>query len=112
MSRFSESVYDELDIFDSEVLSKIKVAPVKHLDETGFRITGKTQWLHVASTTMLKYYHVSPKRKSLLSGLIGTVVHDHWQPYYQLPNVFHGLCNQHHLRELKALVDHDKESWG
>lgn len=111
LSGFSELVYNELENFDSDLLSKIIIAPVKHLDETGFRITGKTQWLHVASTTALTYYHVSPKRKSLLIELMGTVVHDHWKPYYQLPNVLHGLCNQHHLRELKALIDYDKESW-
>lgn len=111
LNRFSESAHDELTKFDHEILSKIKIAPVKHLDETGFRVIGKTHWLHVASTAMLTYYHVSPKRKSLLDGLIGTVAHDHWKAYYKLPNVLHALCNQHHLRELKALVEHDKESW-
>lgn len=111
LNGFSESVHDELSDFECDVLSKIQAAPVKHLDETGFRITGNTQWLHVASTEKLTYYHVSPKRKSLLEGLIGVVVHDHWKPYYQLPDVLHALCNQHHLRELKALIEYDKESW-
>src|SRR5208283_5083521 len=37
--------------------------------------------------------------------------HDHFKPYYRLPNVRHALCNAHHLRELKALVDIDKEQW-
>lgn len=41
----------------------------------------------------------------------GTVVHDHWRPYFQLAGVNHALCNQHHLRELKALIEHDKETW-
>jgi len=108
---FSELAYNKLSSFEDEVLSKIKVSPVKHLDETGFRVSGKTQWLHVASTSTLTYYHVSPKRKSLLEGLLGTVVHDHWKSYYVLPNVLHALCNQHHLRELKALIEYDKESW-
>lgn len=110
-NNFSESVYNELANFESHVLSKIQTAPVKHLDETGFRITSNTQWLHVASTHQLTYYHVSAKRKSLLEGLKGIVVHDHWKPYYQLPDVLHALCNQHHLRELKALIEYDKEAW-
>lgn len=111
LSGFSESAHNELADFDNTVLSKIKIASVKHLDETGFRISGKTQWLHVASTIDLTYYHVSPRRKSLLEGLIGVVVHDHWKSYYQLFNVLHALCNQHHLRELKALIEYDKEPW-
>jgi len=65
LNGFSESVYDELADFDYEVLSKIQVAPVKHLDETGFRITSHTQWLHVASTNQFTYYHVSPKIETL-----------------------------------------------
>jgi transposase len=111
LNSFGETLYDSLADFEAGVLSKVQAAPVKHLDETGFRIAGSTQWLHVASTDQLTYYHISPKRKSLLEGLTGTVVHDHWKPYYQLPGVRHGLCNQHHLRELKALVQYDKESW-
>jgi transposase len=39
------------------------------------------------------------------------VVHDHWKPYYTMTDVLHGLCNAHHLRELKALIEIDKEDW-
>lgn len=38
-------------------------------------------------------------------------MHDHWKPYYTLTGVIHALCNSHHLRELKALVDIEKEDW-
>ena len=86
-------------------------APVKHMDETGFRIGGKTQWLHIASTIWLTFYRVSPKRGSLLAHVTGIVVHDHWKPYYTLKGVLHALCNAHHLRELKALVEIEKEDW-
>jgi hypothetical protein len=38
-------------------------------------------------------------------------VHDHWHPSYTLKGVLHALCNAHHLRELKALVEIEKEDW-
>ena len=111
LNRFSESFYETLAPFEDSVLSQVKADPVKHLDETGCRVSGKTHWLHVASTDSLTYYHVSIKRKSLLDDLLGIVIHDHFKPYYTLPHVAHGLCNQHHLRELKALIEFDKEAW-
>jgi transposase len=38
-------------------------------------------------------------------------VHDHWKPYYTMAGVLHALCNAHHLRELQALIDIEKEDW-
>lgn len=42
---------------------------------------------------------------------MGIVVHDHWKPYYTMNGVLHALCNAHHLRELKALIEIDHEDW-
>jgi transposase len=97
--------------FAAAVRDRVAAAPVKHMDETGFRIGGKTQWLHVASTIWLTFYRTSPKRGSLLENVLGIVVHDHWKPYYTLKGVLHALCNAHHLRELQALVEIEKEDW-
>lgn len=108
---YNRIAFDALAPFEESILALVKTAAVKNLDETGFRVAGKTQWLHVASTKNATYYHVSPKRKSLIDGLSGTVIHDHWKSYYNLWGVEHGLCNQHHLRELKAIIEHDKEPW-
>jgi transposase len=107
--KFSNDLAGNLGGFCQRVLEKIKLAALKHMDETGFRIGGKTTWLHVASNEKLTYYHNSPKRKSLFEGVTGTIVHDHWKPYYQI-NTTHALCNAHHLRELQALIE-DKEAW-
>jgi transposase len=60
---------------------------------------------------LLTFYRVSAKRGSLLDDVTGIVVHDHWKPYYTLKGVLHALCNAHHLRELKALVEIEKEDW-
>jgi len=87
-------------------------APVRHLDETGFRVAGKGQWLHTVSTETLTFYRVSEKRGAIAEGLEGgVVVHDHFKPYYGLTGVAHAFCNAHHLRELKALIEIDKEPW-
>ena len=56
----------------------MKEAAVKNLDETGFRVGGKTQWLQVASTKKITYYHVCAKRKSLIEGLF---LHDPAVPF-------------------------------
>ncbi|NJL52676.1 MAG: IS66 family transposase [Hydrococcus sp. SU_1_0] len=96
-----------------EIAQAVKTASVKHLDETGFRIGGKTNWLHVVSTESLTWYRVAPQRKDIevLADIKGVVVHDHWNPYYQLDAVNHALCNAHHLRELKALEEIEQEPW-
>ena len=66
--------------FAETVRGLVTEAPVKHMDETGLRISGKTQWLHVACTVMLTFYRTCAKRGSLLAGVAGIVVHDHWSP--------------------------------
>ena len=60
---------------------------------------------------LFTFYRVSARRGSLLAQVSGIVVHDHWHPYYTLKGVLHALCNAHHLRELKALVEIEKEDW-
>ena len=111
IARISQDCAERFQGFADAVRDHVAVAPVKHMDETGFRIGIKTQWLHIASTVWLTFYRTSPKRGSLLANVIGLVVHDHWKPYYTMTGVLHALCNAHHLRELKALVEIEKEDW-
>ena len=110
IARLSHACAQRFTGFADAVQALIAVAAVKHLDETGFRIAGKTQWLHIACTKLLTCYRIAA-RGSLMEGLAGIVVHDHWKPYYTLSGVLHALCNAHHLRELKALVDIEHEAW-
>jgi transposase len=46
----SRSYAERLADFVEALRKLVAGAPVKHMDETGFRIGGKTQWLHIAST--------------------------------------------------------------
>jgi transposase len=111
IARISQDCAHRFMGFADAVRNHVAAATVKHMDETGFRIGGKTQWLHIASTVWLTFYRVSAKRGSLLPKVTGIVVHDHWKPYYTMTGVLHALCNAHHLRELKALVEIEKEDW-
>ena len=111
IARMSRACAARVADFVTTVRDLVAGAPVKHMDETGFRIGGKTQWLHVACTTWLTFYRVCAKRGSLLANVVGIVVHDHWKPYYTMQGVLHALCNAHHLRELKALIEIEKEDW-
>jgi hypothetical protein len=111
IARISQDCARHFQSFADAVRDRVAAAPIKHMDETGFRIGGKTQWLHIASTLLLTFYRVSPRRGSLLAHVTGIVVHDHWKPYYTLKAVLHALRNAHHLREPKALVEIEKEDW-
>ena len=89
----------------------VAAAPVRCLDETGFRIAGTTRWLHTASTPTHTFYRADEPRSAVPELQGGVVVHDHWRAYYALENVDHAFCNAHLLRELQAVCQLDEEPW-
>jgi len=96
----------------AHIAACIVAARVRHLDETGFRVGGKTRWLHSASTAAYTQYRIGERRGDVPRTMVGgIIVHDHFKPYYTLGGVEHALCNAHHLRELRALIEIEKEPW-
>ena len=88
---------------------------VLHKDESGVRINGNLNWLHVTSTPGSTYYEVHPKRGSeadrainILPAFNGVLVHDHLVSLYDFP-CSHAECNAHVLRYLKGVCENDKE---
>src|SRR5216683_1512781 len=91
---------------------RVAEVKVRHLDETGFRIAGKLQWLHTTSSLAFTFYRAGEKRGAIPENLQGgVVVHDHFLPYRRLDAVDHAFCNAHILRELQSLIEFDKEPW-
>lgn len=90
---------------------------VAHADETGARVAGQLHWLHVLATATLTWIGCHPNRGQkafeafgLLTGFLGTLIHDGWKPYREL-RCKHGLCNAHHLRELTYLFEEMSQVW-
>jgi transposase len=88
------------------------------VDESGLRVRGTLHWLHVASTERLTSYEVHAKRgheameaAGILGPFRGTVVHDHWKPYFTYDECAHALCNAHHLRELRFIATQYHQAW-
>lgn len=101
-----------------EIKKQLQGAEVVHFDESGVRVEGELNWLHVASTEGLSYYEIVPKRGQagmeqvgILPKFKGTAVHDHWKAYFSYTECSHSLCNAHHLRELEFVFEQYEQPW-
>jgi transposase len=109
--------YEQLAAVESYIKLGIQIAPVVHFDETGLRVKSKLMWLHVACNSWLTAYFLDPKRGQLAMDAIdilpnfkGVSVHDGLASYGKYDST-HALCNAHHLRELRFIVERYEQDW-
>jgi transposase len=103
----------------NEVIKKRMLqAEVAHFDESGLRVAGHLQWLHVTGTETLTHYGIHARRGSvamdkihILPCFTGTAVHDAWPAYLKCGQAHHNICNAHHLRELKFIHEEYHQNW-
>lgn len=112
------AVVDQVEPSLDTIKQQLIDSDVVHFDESGLRVEGQLNWLHVASTDRLTYYGVHPKRgqdgmkaSGILPEFEGRAVHDHWQSYFTFDHCRHALCNAHHLRNLQFVVDQYGQPW-
>jgi transposase len=115
-SNMDKKLFKNLEVFEASLY--LLVCKVLHLDETGVRCEKKLHWIHVTSSETATFYGLHSKRGGeaveaigILPNYAGNVVHDHWHCYFSYQQVKHGLCNVHHLRELKYVHEQENCAW-
>ena len=97
MADRAEPTYDQL-------VKTARQAPVNGMEETGWKVGGRLQWLHVAVSTQVTVYAILPGRGYGPSVGIpgaeydGFLIHDGWAPYYRFGLAFHQSCLAHLLK--------------
>jgi len=112
-----QDCYQNLAGVEERIRELLKESDVLHVDETGMRVTGIRQWLHVASTEHLTWYGYHRKRgkratddMQILPRFKGTMVHDFWGSYFRYSSR-HAICNAHLLRELNGISENYQHTW-
>ena len=103
MAGRAEPTYDGL-------VEAARQAPVNGMDETGWKVGGRLQWLHVAVSAQVTVYAVLPGRGYEESVAIlgaeydGFLTHDGWAPYYRFQLAFHQSCLAHLLKRCREMM--------
>jgi transposase len=111
------TAYTRLEPVEQAIGVALQQQAVVHVDETSQRVAGRTEWVHVISTSLLTFYAHHAKRGreaidaiGLLIDFAGRRVHDAWAPYLSLGGLY-ALCNAHLLRELIGLHEDTGQAW-
>jgi len=113
----NQELYAKLATEEAKIKAHLIQAPVLHSDESGVRSKGKLHWLHTACTPLFTFYMIHAKRgreamdeAGLLPIYQGTNMHDGLKAYDGY-TCNQALCNEHHHRELNAVVENDNQQW-
>jgi len=118
LGNFNKEGYERLEPFETNLKKALIDSKVVNADETSINIDGKKHWLHGNSNEKFTYLYPHKKRGRLamdemgvLPYFRGKLCHDHWKPYFTYEDIFHLLCNAHHLRELERAWEQDGQKW-
>lgn len=104
--------------WEIEAKKKLIQEKVLGFDETGVRCEKNLNWLHVVRSETTTLYVVHKNRGTpafeeigILPEFKGTAIHDGLKSYFEYTGCKHGLCNAHHLRELKYIQETTSYQW-
>jgi transposase len=111
VSALEQEVSQALAPAHSEALEAVRQAPVKNVDETGWKQAGHRRWLWVAATMRVAVFLVHAQRSALalvaLLGyaFVGFLVSDRWSAYNRVPLRRRQVCWAHLKRDFQKCVD-------
>src|SRR5262252_8799603 len=92
------------------LLEAARQAPANGMGETGWKVGGRLQWLHVAVSAYVTVYAILPGRGYEQSVAIlgaaydGFLIHDGWAPYYRFRLAFHQSCLAHLFKRCREMA--------
>jgi|SRR5262245_11617251 len=98
-----------------EIAEAVREAPVKNVDETGWKQAGQKRWLWVAVTATAALFVVHLRRgaaglRALLGeAVLGLLVSDRWSAYQVVPLSRRQVCWAHLRRDFRSMVDRGGE---
>jgi transposase len=94
-----------------EALAAVRQAPVKHVDETGWKQAGRKRWLWAAATTNVAVFlidvfrNVTALRKLLGPTLSGILCSDRWRAYDYVALLQRQVCWAHLKRNWEKMQE-------
>ncbi|MDQ7023600.1 MAG: transposase [Candidatus Gracilibacteria bacterium] len=118
LSKFNKIGFNKLENFEKEITKSLLKEEIIHVDESGIRVDGKLDWIHVTSTKYLTLLRLHEKRgreaiedNAILPNFKQTIISDNWASYKNKYHFKQGLCNAHHLRELDWVTKFENKKW-
>ena len=100
--------------YEYRLKAAVRNSEVIGVDETGIRINGQVNWVHVARTGTLTHFAAHSKRGreafeaiGIISRFEGVLIRDGWTAYRKYEQCRHSLCNAHLLRDLTFVGENE-----
>jgi transposase len=102
-ARLAEPAYAQL-------REDIRGSPMVVPDETGWRVGGRSAWLHGFVTATATCYEIGDRSGAIAEALLGldwsgTLVHDGWSVYDRFLAAFHQQCLGHLQRRCQRILE-------
>ncbi|HEX2138199.1 MAG TPA: IS66 family transposase [Woeseiaceae bacterium] len=94
-----------------KIRQRVRGSPFVVPDETGWRLGGRSAWLHACVGRDATCYEIAESRGAeVMAGLLGwdyrgTMIHDGWAPYDGFLEARHQQCLAHIFRRCRRLLD-------